>query len=281
MSSRRRLDGRVVAITGGARGIGRATAAHLLGKGARVAIGDVDLETAEATAAELGRGCAAYRLDVTDRDSFADFLDAVERDIGQLDVLVNNAGIMPLGRFLDEDEALARRQVEINLHGVALGMRLALPRLIGRRDGHVVNIASGAGKAGCPGAATYSATKFAVVGLSEAVRGELRGTGVELSVVMPAVVDTELASGLREGRGLKTLAPDEVAEAIADALERPRFDVFVPRRLGPITALIAVVPRAARDRIEALLGANSVLLEFDRSARTEYERRAARDGVPL
>jgi NAD(P)-dependent dehydrogenase (short-subunit alcohol dehydrogenase family) len=76
-----------------------------------------------------------YRLDVTDRDSFANFLDAVERDIGQLDVLVNNAGIMPLGRFLDEDEALARRQVEINLHGVALGMRLALPRLIGRRDG--------------------------------------------------------------------------------------------------------------------------------------------------
>lgn len=277
MSARRRpLDGRVVAITGGARGIGRATAETLLDRGAKVAIGDLDLDAVEATASDLGAGCAAYRLDVTDRGSFGDFIDAVERDLGDLEVLVNNAGIMPLGRFLDEDEAVARQQVEINLHGVALGMRLALPRLIARRDGHVVNIASGAGKAGCPGAATYSATKFAVVGLSEAVRSELRGTGVELSVVMPAVVNTELASGLREARGIRTLSPHEVAEAIADALERPRFEVFVPRRLGPIVSALSVVPRRARDRLESLLGSDTVLLEFDERARREYEERAAR-----
>ncbi len=112
----------------------------------RVAIGDVDLAAAERTAAELGPRTVALPLDVTDRDSFARFLDAAEEQLGPLDVLVNNAGIMPVGRFLDEDDLSARRTVDINLHGVILGMKLGLARMLPRDRGHIVNIASQAGK---------------------------------------------------------------------------------------------------------------------------------------
>ncbi|HKI67562.1 MAG TPA: SDR family NAD(P)-dependent oxidoreductase, partial [Solirubrobacterales bacterium] len=108
---RRSLSGKVVAITGGARGIGKATAAALVRKGCRVAIGDLDLELAERTAAELGGGTLALALDVTDRASFAGFLDEAERQLGPLDVVVNNAGIMPVTPFAEESDDSIRRQL--------------------------------------------------------------------------------------------------------------------------------------------------------------------------
>ena len=191
----RTLAGRVVAITGAARGIGRATAEALVREGATVAIGDLDLEVAERTAEEIGPRAAAFALDVTDRASFESFLESVEARFGAVDALINNAGIMLLGPFVDEDDATARRMIDINVHGVMLGMKLALPRFVARGEGHLINIASAAGKAPYPGGAAYCGTKHFVVGVSETVRGELRGTGVDLSVVMPVVVDTELASG--------------------------------------------------------------------------------------
>src|SRR3954452_18360733 len=131
------LDGRVVAITGGTRGIGRATAAALAKAGARVAIGGTDAPRAESVAAELGHGVRGYRVDVTSRPSFAAFLDAVERDLGPLDVLVNNAGIMPVKPFLEESDVAAIRLFDINVHGVMFGMKEALPRMRARGRGHV------------------------------------------------------------------------------------------------------------------------------------------------
>ena len=207
------LAGETVAITGGARGIGRATAKALLGQGMKVAIGDVDLDAARATAEELGPSAVALALDVTERESFAAFLDEAEHQLGPLDVLINNAGIMQIGRFIDEDDLTAKRQIDINLHGVILGMKLALDRMIPRNRGHIVNISSQAGKFGAPGGATYSATKHAVVGLSEAVRGELRlmDAQIDVSYVMPYVVNTELGSGLGQARGFSNLEPHEVA----------------------------------------------------------------------
>src|SRR5947209_20041935 len=119
----RPLAGKVAAITGGARGIGRATAAALVARGVRVAIGDLDAGLAEQTAAELGGGTVGLPLDVTDRSSFEGFLTEVETRLGPLDVMVNNAGIMPVGPFLEESDAIARRQVDINLHGVIVGSK--------------------------------------------------------------------------------------------------------------------------------------------------------------
>ena len=272
---RRSLAGKVVAITGAARGIGKATATALTRKGARVAIGDLDLELAQQTTAELGGGAVALQLDVTDRDSFSSFLDEAERELGPLDVLINNAGIMPLGRFANEDDATAQRMVDINLHGVILGTKLALARMEPRNHGHIVNIASQAGKAGFPGGATYCATKHAVVGLSEAVRAELFETDIEVSCVMPAIVNTELAAGLKQARGLKNLEPEQVADAIVNALESPRFDVWVPRSTQSISTVLTLVPRRGREAIARLLKADKVLAEADPAQRVAYEDRAA------
>jgi NADP-dependent 3-hydroxy acid dehydrogenase YdfG len=271
----RSLAGKVVAITGAARGIGRATAQALVTERAKVAIGDLDLELAERTASELGSGTIALALDVTDRESFAEFLAQVEERLGPVDVLVNNAGIMPIGSFLDEDDATAQRMIDINLRGVLFGMKLALPGMVRRGSGHLVNIASQAGKGGIPGGATYSATKHAVVGVSEAVRGELRDTGVEVSCVMPAVVNTELGSGLVETRAVKKLEPEEVAAAIVAALKTPKFDVWVPRETVAIYKFMQLLPRAGREWLARALKADKVLAEADSDERARYEDRAA------
>ena len=269
------LRGRIVAITGGARGIGKATARALVLKGAKVAIGDLDRELAEQTAAEIGGGTLALELDVTRRDSFEGFLDQVEERLGSLDVLINNAGIIPLGRFVEEDDATAQRMVDINVHGVMYGMKLALPRMQRRGSGHLVNIASQAGKTGFPGGATYCGTKHFVVGVSEAFRAELRGRGIEVSCVMPAVVNTELGSGLPETRAIKVLQPEDVADAIVNALERPKFDVFVPRESVGIYKFMTLLPRGARESLGRMLKADKVLAEADPNARATYEDRAA------
>ena len=271
----RSIQGKVVAITGGARGIGRSTAEALLRRGARVAIGDLDRPLAEQTAAELGSDTLALELDVTDRDSFEGFLDQVEERLGSLDVLVNNAGIMQLGTFVDEDDATAVRMVDINVHGVLYGMKLALPRMQRRGTGHLVNIASQAGKSGFPGGATYCGTKHFVVGVSEAVRAELRDSGVEISVVMPAVVNTELGSGLPETRAIKKLEPEDVADAIVAAIEKPKFDVWVPRETVAINKLMQVLPRSAREGIGRFLKADKVLMDADAAKRAAYEERAS------
>jgi NAD(P)-dependent dehydrogenase (short-subunit alcohol dehydrogenase family) len=271
---RRSLDGKVVAITGGARGIGRATATALVAKGCRVAIGDLDLSLAEQTAAELGGGTLALPLDVTDRASFERFLEEAERQLGPLDVIVNNAGIMPVTPLVEESPASVRRQIEINLIGVITGTQLAIERFRPRGEGHIVNIASQAGKAGIPGIATYSATKHGVVGMSEAVRAELRGSGVEIACVMPTVVNTELTSGVGQ-RWVKPIEASDVAEAIVEVLEVPRFDVFVPRANAALLKTGALLPRAAREWVARAMGTDKLMTEVDHAARRAYEERAA------
>jgi NAD(P)-dependent dehydrogenase (short-subunit alcohol dehydrogenase family) len=269
----RSLAGQVVAITGGARGIGRATAAALIAQGARVAIGDIEASLAQRTAEELGGGTIGLALDVTDRDSFDAFLTQVEEQLGPLDVLINNAGIMPIGPFVEETDATAKRMIDINLHGVIFGSKLALERFLPRGRGHLVQIASAAGKAGFPGGATYCATKHAVVGLSEAIRAEVRGTNIGVSVVMPTVVNTELGSGLPTTRGIKHVQPEDVADAIVEALQTGRFDVFVPRSMAPVIRFTAVVPRRFAESVRHLLKGDDVLAHPDHHARAAYEAR--------
>jgi NADP-dependent 3-hydroxy acid dehydrogenase YdfG len=273
------LTGQVAAITGGARGIGRAMAVAFIRQGMRVAIGDLDLEAARRTAEELGAGTLAVELDVTDRASVERFADAVEQGLGPIDVYVNNAGIMQLGRLLEEDDATARRMIDINLHGVLYGMKVVLPRMVARNRGHLVNVASQAGKFGFPGGATYCATKHAVVGLSEAARGELRlmgADGVALSVVMPAIVDTELGGGLTQPRGQRTLQPEDVADALVEALRTGRFEVWVPKENHGIWAATNLLPRGGRDTVNRVMKADQPLWSIDTAGRRAYELRAAR-----
>ena len=269
----RSLAGKVVAITGGARGIGRATATALIAQGARVAIGDIDAPLAQQTASELGSGTVGLPLDVTDRESFDAFLKEVETRLGPLDVVINNAGIMPIGPFVDETDSTARRMVDINLHGVIFGSKLALERFLPRGRGHLVNIASVAGKGGFPGGATYCATKHAVVGLSEAIRAEVRKTDIDVSIVMPVVVNTELGSGLQKSRGVKVVEPEDVANAIVEALQTGRVDVFVPREMKALFRLMNVVPRGVADFVTKVLKGDQVLVNPDHLLREAYEKR--------
>lgn len=270
----RSLAGQVVAITGGARGIGRATAAALIARGARVGIGDIEAALAERTAQELGSGTVGLPLDVTNRETFAAFLADIETRLGALDVVINNAGIMPVGPFLEETDATAKRLVDINLHGVIFGSKLALERFLPRRRGHLVNIASIVGKSASPHLATYVATKHAVVGLTEALRLELADSGIDFTVVMPVGVNTELYSGIQPLRGMKTPEPEEVAEAIVEALETRRYEVYVPKRMNAIIRSGALLPKSAMDFIGRMIGGDTVV-HADRAARSAYEQRIA------
>jgi NAD(P)-dependent dehydrogenase (short-subunit alcohol dehydrogenase family) len=270
----RSLNGNVAVITGGARGIGNAIAHALAREGAVVAIGDLDAAAAEAAAAQLGGPSLGLALDVTDRPGFTAFLDAVEQRLGPIDILVNNAGIMPVGPLDEESEASVTRQLEINLRAVIHGTQEAMRRMRPRGTGHIVNVASLAGRAAAPGLATYVATKHGVIGLSEAVRAELRGTGIEVTVVMPGFAHTELASGVPNLRGVKRVTPEEIAAATVDAIKTGRFDVWVPRRLGPLIAVGAVLPRSWREAVSRAMNSNNVI-KSDRRARAAYEARAA------
>ncbi|HWC49991.1 MAG TPA: SDR family oxidoreductase [Solirubrobacterales bacterium] len=272
---RRQLSGKVVAITGGARGIGKTTARALVGKGCRVAIGDLDASLSESAAAELGGGTVGLALDVSDRGSFAHFLDEAERQLGPLDVVVNNAGVMPVTPFVEESDASIRRQLDINLYGVIVGTQLAIERMKPRRSGHVVNIASSAGKAGVPGIATYSATKHAVVGLTEAVRAEHSDDGIEFSYVMPITVNTQLIEGLKDQRGVKRVEPEDVADEIVAALETGKVDVYVPKQLRASVAMGGILPRKAREAVGRLMGVDKIMTEVDPQARRSYEERVS------
>ena len=272
MPPRTPLTGRTVAITGAARGIGAATAEELVRRGALVLLGDVDVTAVQEVASRLGERAIAAPLDVTDDASYAAFLEVADKAFARpLDALVNNAGVMWVGAFDQEPEAASRRMMEVNFFGVVRGTRLVLPAMRARRGGHVVTVASVASHIAPAGEATYAATKHAVHGWTKAVREELRGSGVELTLVMPVVVETELAAGTSSG-GVPRLTPQQVAAAVADALERPRFEVFVPSRVGLLTRAFAVLPQRGRDAMTARLVPDQAA-QTDHAARAQYEAR--------
>jgi NAD(P)-dependent dehydrogenase (short-subunit alcohol dehydrogenase family) len=270
------LHGKVVAITGGARGIGLATANAFAQRGALVAIGDLDAAGVRVAAERIGRGATGLALDVTDRVSFESFLNELEHRLGPLHVMVNNAGIQHVGLFADETDAFTDIQIAVNLGGVLTGTKLALARMRRRGRGHIVNVASIGGKIASPGGATYSATKHAVVGLSESLRGELRGSGVAVSIVMPAIIATEMADGLGSARGVRPVEPTVVGKAIVRTVLRGRdADVYVPGYTGAINTAMSVMPRSCRDAIHHLMRADAVLTDVDQSARAGYNTRVA------
>ncbi|HET7736363.1 MAG TPA: SDR family oxidoreductase [Nocardioidaceae bacterium] len=273
---------KAVAITGGARGIGRATAEAFLARGTSVVLGDIDEALVEQAARELvvstGGTVIGLVLDVTDPGSFETFLETAEIAIGPLDVLVNNAGIMPTGRFLDEPLEVADRQIGINVRGVVIGSKLAGRRFAARGQGHIVNIASVAGLVAGPGVATYSATKFAIVGLGSALSQELVADGVTVTTICPTFVNTELIAGLNPNwitRKVGFVEPHDIANAVVDSVAKGKSGQrVVPRRGGAAVALMAPLPEKIRNRLGELLGTHEVTLNTDREKRDAYLQRA-------
>lgn len=272
-SETRPLAGKVVAITGGARGIGLATAQALANRGAMIAIGDLDGDLATTSAAGLGCDAFGVGVDVTDNAAFSAFLDDVEHRLGPIDVLINNAGIMSAGLIEDEGEDLTARVVAINLHAVIHGTREAVRRMKPRGRGHIVNVSSAVSKIAGARAATYTATKFGVAGFSEAVALELLGTGVEISVVRPSACQTDMIAGFKGLRGMPFIEPEEIAARIVETLERPRFDVPVPKRMGPLLWLNQALPFRARVVLAQVTKTGSVLSDIDHGERAAYVQR--------
>jgi short-subunit dehydrogenase len=270
--SKREISGLSVVITGAGRGIGAATAELLAAEGATVALGDLDTALVQSVADRIGRGAVAAHLDVTSSESWAEFLAAVG-EVGPIDVLVNNAGIMPLGSVLKEPEEVARAIIDVNVHGIIHGTKAVAPGMADRGHGHIVNVASAVGRIAVADGATYSASKFAAVGFSEATRAELKPLGVDVSVVLPTVVLTELAAGVPAARGVKPVTAEDVAEVIASAIRRPRAELWVPQWVQAMTRTTSVLPRVVQEAIAKAFGADTVLAGADHGARQAYEAR--------
>ncbi|TCJ93730.1 SDR family oxidoreductase [Nocardia alba] len=263
------LAGATVAITGAARGIGLATAEAFVAAGASVALGDLDEALAVRAAAEFGDRAMGHLLDVTDKVSYAAFLDAVVRWHGPLDVLVNNAGVMPNGAFLEQSDRIDRLTMDVNVYGVIHGMRLALPAMVERGYGHIVNVASLAGKFPLKGLAVYNASKFAVVGLTAATRLEMDATGVSVSAVLPSAVRTELSSGIDYGV-LPAVDPEDIAAAVVRTVETRAAETAVPGYVGLLANASGLVPETVMRAFRKAAHDDAAITRVDDTVRRAY-----------
>ena len=265
---------KVIAITGGARGIGLATATLLYGLGAVVAIGDIDRSAVREAGSTLGLK-VARRLDVADRRSFTDFLDTVEDQLGPVDVLVNNAGIVAVGSAIEEADAVTERVLDVNVYGVILGTKLAAKRMLPRGHGHIINIASVGSVQPVEGIATYCATKHAVLGYTDTVRMENRRSGVHFSAILPTLTNTDMIAGAGHVKGFKNAEPDDVARTIASVIAKPKARAFVPRSFGVVVSTQRHLPQRMSEAIGRALGSDRVFTtDVDVDKRAAYARRA-------
>lgn len=271
------IRGKTIAITGAARGIGLATATALLARGARVVIGDRDVAVLEHAVKRLSASgqVSGHPLDVTDRESFSTFLDKARADgDGHIDVLINNAGVMPVGPFLEQSPESIRSATEVNFYGVLNGCQLVLPEMVKRRSGHIINIASLAGIVAVPGQVLYAGTKFAVVGLSTAMSDEFAPQGVQVSAVLPTFTNTELISGTAPSGAQKPVEPEDIAAGVVKVLDKPRTLLSVPGFGRRVSILASLLPDRGRRWLNKKTRNDTVFLQFDTAARKAYEDRA-------
>lgn len=240
-----RLAGSTVVITGASRGIGRATALAAAERGARVGLLARDEDELRAVLTEAGGRGALAAADVSDPDALGSALASLEDQLGPTDVLVANAGIGAYGAFADLGAGEAERLVRVNVLGTVHAIRAVVPGMIERRRGHVVTMGSIAGRIGSPFEAIYSATKFAVVGLTEALAVELEPYGIGVSLVQPGPV----ATGFGEARGHpydrarpKPVEPEAVAAAVVRAVEGDKQEQYVPGSFRPAVVMRHLFP---------------------------------------
>ena len=277
-----RLDGKIALVTGAGSGIGRATALEFGRAGADLVLCDVNptgLDETISAIRALGRNVLARTVDVASREQMRAFAEEVHRAHEAVDVLMNNAGVGLGGGFLDTSLEDWDWIVGINFRGVVHGCHFFLPPMVARRRGHVVNVSSAAGYLASPQLAAYSATKFAVFGLSEALREELRPHGIGVTTVCPGIINTPITTNARMRGAVSTDAaraalvqvyrrrnygPERVATSILSAIERNRpvvpvspeaWAMYVLKRLSP--GLTTRIGRAMQARMERQMGIRS------------------------
>jgi NAD(P)-dependent dehydrogenase (short-subunit alcohol dehydrogenase family) len=273
----RSLDGLVVVVTGGGRGVGAATALLLVRRGARVALCDLDESMAKESASAAG--ALGVGVDVTDREGFAAFLDQVERELGPIDVLVNNAGIMPLARWQEESAERAHAVIAVNLVANIDNSKSYVNRVLARGgSGHIINVSSTAAYSPLPGASTYTASKFGITGLTKALHYEFKSEGVPvtMSAVHPVLVTTDLATGLKAPKGPFSVSAEDVAQAIVTTIRKPKLTVFVPKVMTFAMLSGNLNPQRLADFLMSKSGGDRAVLDaVDAPERREYESRTA------
>jgi NAD(P)-dependent dehydrogenase (short-subunit alcohol dehydrogenase family) len=239
-----RIEDKVVVVTGAGSGIGQALALRLAAAGARVVAADRDEEGLRETVQRARGRCAirTFPVDVADRGQVEALAAAVSTELGGADVVVNNAGMSSAGRVVDLREETLRRTMEVNFWGVVHGTRAFLPQLLARGEAALVNVSSVFGLLGVPGQAAYCASKFAVRGFTEALRHELRGSPVTVTLVFPGGVATRIAArsrvdfpvapevlveARREWEAQPMRTPEEAARCIEAGIRRKRPRVLI------------------------------------------------------
>jgi 2-hydroxycyclohexanecarboxyl-CoA dehydrogenase len=224
------LSGRVALVTGGAGGIGRAICRALAAEGATIAVCDLDAAAAEQTAQELGDGHGAYSADISDSEAVADLVARTVRDLGPIDVLVNNAGIDRIERFVDSTEPTWRKIVDVNYLGTVIVTRAVLDSMLERRYGRIINIGSDAGRVGSSGEVVYSGTKGAIIAFGKALAREVASKGVTVNTVCPGPTDTAL---LQQVADHNQSLFDSLAKAV------PMKRIGTPEDIAPAVAFFA------------------------------------------
>ncbi|QCH25585.1 SDR family NAD(P)-dependent oxidoreductase [Mycobacteroides salmoniphilum] len=269
------MESAIALVTGGARGIGLSIAQRLAREGVRVVIADLDGEAAARAAREIGSGAQGFALDVAEFDEYLRVVTEVEETIGPIDIVVNNAGIMPVGPLLGELRGVAEATMRVNFWSHYISYQVLAPRMIARGRGHFINVTSAAGAIHSPGLASYVASKHAATGFARSAREELVGTGVTISTVMPAAVRTQLVDGIpfKWWEKLGIIPPEWVArDAVRTVRNRPAV-VGSPRGTVLALRLQHLIPEWLWLLGRRVVNADRTVGPVDRRARSEYDGR--------
>ena len=232
------LNGKTVLITGGGRGIGREIALTFARHGARIAVAARTAEQVEQVAREIGNNAIALVCDVSDSESVTRMFSAMREQLGDADILVNNAGIAESATIVNTTDELWHRHISINLSGTFYCTRAALPSMLKKRWGRIINVASIAAKTGAPYVAAYTASKHGVLGLTRTVALEVATTGVTVNAICPGYVETDMVS-----RGIDqiTQKTGRTAEQALDALKKmsPQNRLVTPEEVAALALLLA------------------------------------------
>lgn len=269
---RKNIRGEIALVTGAASGIGRLIALGLAAKGCKLVIWDVNGDGLEVVAKEIEAADGvvhSYKCNLRDRKEISKTAEKVKEEVGEVSLLINNAGIITGKKFMDCCDEEISATIDVNILSHFWTIKEFLPSMFQQNRGHIVSIASIAGYTGLAGAVDYCSSKFAAVGLMEALRQELlsqKKNGIQLTTVCPSLITTGMFDGVRfrfpNLVGFGTLTPQYAASKVIDAIEKNQIHLTMPRGAYLSTALQHILPERATDLLLAFLGADVAMNTF-------------------